>query len=76
MANPRRKQLFDYDEVLNSQREKVYADRRQALIAESLESQMIGYAERTMDDIVEANIDPTLPRDQWPMGPLVEKLIQ
>ncbi|GAQ80204.1 preprotein translocase SecA [Klebsormidium nitens] len=71
-----RKQLFEYDEVLNSQREKVYADRRQALVAESLEGQMIGYAERTMDDILEANIDPTLPRDQWPMEPLVGKLIQ
>lgn len=62
--------------MLNSQREKVYADRRQALVAESLEGQMIGYAERTMDDILEANIDPAQPRDQWPMEPLVGKLIQ
>ena len=76
MSSSCRKQLFEYDEVLNSQREKVYADRRQALVAESLEAQMIGYAEKTMDDILEANIDASLPRDQWPMEPLVGKLIQ
>lgn len=48
-----RKQLYDYDEVLNSQRERVYAERRRALEATDLQAQMIEYAELTMDDILE-----------------------
>ena len=47
-----RKKLYEFDEVLNSQRERVYAERRRALEASNLQSQMIEYAELTMDDIV------------------------
>ena len=48
-----RKQLYEFDEVLNSQRERVYTERRRALEATDLQSQMIEYAELTMDDIVQ-----------------------
>ena len=48
-----RKQLFDYDEVLNTQRNKVYATRRQALRAQDLGRQMREFATRTADDILE-----------------------
>lgn len=48
-----RKQLFEYDEVLNSQRDRVYAERRRALQSDNLESLIIEYAELTMDDILE-----------------------
>ncbi|XP_044975930.1 protein translocase subunit SECA1, chloroplastic isoform X3 [Hordeum vulgare subsp. vulgare] len=48
-----RKQLFEYDEVLNSQRDRVYAERRRALTSGSLESLIVEYAELTMDDILE-----------------------
>eukprot|EP00951_Prasinocladus_malaysianus_P018503 scaffold147891_cov35-Prasinocladus_malaysianus.AAC.1 len=44
-------------EVLNTQRNKVYANRRRALISESLESVMIEYAEKTVDDILEVYCD-------------------
>lgn len=71
-----RKQLYDYDEVLNSQRERVYAERRRALEATDLQAQMIEYAELTMDDILEANIDPALPKEEWNLVALVEKLQQ
>ena len=56
-----RKQLFDYDAVLNSQREKLYFERRRALSAkpEDLQQQMLEYAEHTVDDIVAANLDPS-----------------
>jgi preprotein translocase subunit SecA len=50
-----RKQLFEYDEVLNSQRDRVYAERRRALVSDSLESLIVEYAELTMDDILEVN---------------------
>lgn len=53
-----RKQLFEYDEVLNSQRDRVYTERRRALEAKNLEAQMLEYAELTMDDILEVPAGP------------------
>lgn len=71
-----RKQLYDYDEVLNSQRERIYAERRRALEASDLQSQMLEYTELTMDDILEANIDPTSPAETWNLQGLVAKVQQ
>ena len=48
-----RRQLFEYDQVLNTQRGKVYRERRRALESNDLQSQMLEYAERTIDDILE-----------------------
>lgn len=48
-----RKQLFEFDEVLNSQRDRVYTERRRALESDNLQSLIIEYAELTMDDILE-----------------------
>lgn len=48
-----RKQLFEYDQVLNTQRDKVYAERRRALEASDLTPLMVEYAEKTIDDILE-----------------------
>lgn len=50
-----RKQLFEYDEVLNSQRDRVYTERRRALQSVNLQSLLIEYAELTIDDILEVS---------------------
>ncbi|KAH7444161.1 hypothetical protein KP509_02G067600 [Ceratopteris richardii] len=71
-----RKQLYEYDEVLNSQRERVYTERRRALEAVDLQAQMIEYAELTMDDILEANVDPAIPKEEWNYEGLVAKIQQ
>ncbi|GFP93636.1 protein translocase subunit seca1 chloroplastic [Phtheirospermum japonicum] len=71
-----RKQLFEYDEVLNSQRDRVYTERRRALESDDLQSLLIEYAELTMDDILEANIGPDAPRESWEFEKLTEKLKQ
>lgn len=70
-----RKQLFEYDQVLNTQRDRVYADRRAALEAEDLTPLMLEYAERTVDDILEANIG-TKPVEEWNLEALVAKMKQ
>jgi hypothetical protein len=36
-----RKQLYDYDNVLNQQREKLYSERKRAMMAENLEGLMV-----------------------------------
>ncbi|XP_074571101.1 protein translocase subunit SECA1, chloroplastic isoform X2 [Curcuma longa] len=71
-----RKQLFEYDEVLNSQRDRVYAERRRALVSDTLQSLIVEYAELTMDDILEANIPPETPKDNWDLEQLIAKVQQ
>ena len=71
-----RKQLFEYDQVLNTQRDRVYADRRIALEADDLTPLMMEYAERTVDDILEANIPPATPPEEWPLDALAAKMCQ
>ncbi|CAI9300378.1 unnamed protein product [Lactuca saligna] len=71
-----RKQLFEYDEVLNSQRDRVYTERRRALQSEDLQSLLIEYSELTMDDILEANIGSDAPKENWDFEKLIAKLQQ
>ncbi|KAJ6343839.1 hypothetical protein OIU76_005562 [Salix suchowensis] len=71
-----RKQLFEYDEVLNSQRDRVYTERRRALESDNLQSLIIEYAELTMDDILEANIGSDAPVESWDLEKLIAKVQQ
>jgi len=68
-----RKQVFEYDEVMNNQRRAIYAERRRVLEGQDLKEQVIKYGEQTMDDIVEAYINPDLPSEEWNLDTLVEK---
>lgn len=69
-----RKQVFEYDEVMNNQRKAVYTERRRVLEGRELKQQVIGYGERTIDDIVEAYVNPDLPPEEWDLTRLVEKV--
>ena len=69
-----RKQVFEYDEVMNNQRRAIYAERRRVLEGQDLKELVITYAERTMDDIVEAYINPELPSEEWKLPEMVEKV--
>jgi len=69
-----RKQVFEYDEVMNNQRRAIYAERRRVLEGRDLKEQVIGYAERTMDDIVDAYVNPELPPEEWKLADLVAKV--
>ncbi|HEY9653794.1 MAG TPA: preprotein translocase subunit SecA [Coleofasciculaceae cyanobacterium] len=69
-----RKQVFEYDEVMNNQRRAIYAERRRVLEGQDLKEQVIQYAERTMDDIVEAYVNPDLPQEEWKLDSLVSKV--
>jgi preprotein translocase subunit SecA len=69
-----RKQVFEYDEVMNNQRRAIYAERRRVLEGQDLKEQVIKYAERTMDDIVDAYINPELPAEEWELDKMVSKV--
>ena len=69
-----RKQVFEYDEVMNNQRRAVYSERRRVLDGRALKKQVIGYGERTMGEIVEAYVNPDLPPEEWDLAQLVSKV--
>ncbi|MCP9821903.1 preprotein translocase subunit SecA [Cyanobium sp. L1E-Cus] len=68
-----RKQVFEYDEVMNNQRKAVYTERRRVLEGRELKAQVIGYGERTIEDIVDAYVNPELPPEEWDLSRLVDK---
>ncbi len=69
-----RKQVFEYDEVMNNQRKAVYGERIRVLKGIDLKKQVIGYGERTMREIVEAYVNPDLPPEEWNIDQLISKV--
>jgi len=69
-----RKQVFEYDEVMNNQRRAIYAERRRVLEGQDLKEQVIKYAEKTMDEIVDFYVNPDLPLEDWNLDTLVNKV--
>jgi preprotein translocase subunit SecA len=69
-----RKQVFEYDEVMNNQRKAVYRIRRRVLEGSELKLQVIEFGERTIDDIVEAYVNPELPPEEWDLIRLADKV--
>ena len=47
-----RKQLFEYDQALNAQRNGVYSERRQIFKEESLRNWVLEYAEKSLEDVL------------------------
>ncbi len=71
-----RRQLWEFDQVLNTQRDRLYAERRRALLAPSLDSLFEEYAQRTVDDILEANVDAAALPETWNLEALAAKVGQ
>lgn len=69
-----RKQIFEYDEVMNNQRKAVYSERRRVIDGRELKNQVIGYGQRTMEEIVEAYVNEDLPPEEWDLKKLLSKV--
>ena len=69
-----RKQVFEYDEVMNNQRKAVYSERLRVLKGVDLKKQVIGYGEITMEEIVDAYVNQDLPPEEWDLEQLVSKV--
>mmetsp|Transcript_51040 Transcript_51040/g.119405 ORF Transcript_51040/g.119405 Transcript_51040/m.119405 type:complete len:1081 (-) Transcript_51040:131-3373(-) len=67
-----RKNVFEYDEVMDTQRKIVYELRRKALLDsdEVISSTMREFMDRVMEDFVEGNLDVKTPVETWPLGQL------
>ncbi|NCO75726.1 MAG: preprotein translocase subunit SecA [Cyanobacteria bacterium] len=68
-----RKSVFEYDEVMNNQRRAIYAERRRVLEGRELKEQVLQYATKTTDEIIDAYVNPELPPDEWNLEGLVNK---
>ena len=69
-----RKQIFEYDEVMNNQRKAVYSERRRVLNGRELKLQVVGYGQKTMEEIVEAYVNEDLPPEEWDLNNLLSKV--
>ncbi len=63
-----RKQLFEYDQALNMQRNGVYAERKRIFEEKNLRNWLIEYAERSLDDLFISL------KDSSTIEPLINKL--
>ena len=70
-----RKQLIEYDDVMNQQREIIYEQRRQALEEEDLQPVILDMIEDTVDDLVANHTqEETLP-EEWDLRGLEEAFL-
>jgi len=60
-----RKHLLEYDDVMNKQREVIYARRRELLSGASLKDDVLDMCGQLAEDIVGAHADPEVDPKQW-----------
>ena len=67
-----RKYLFDYDDILNKQRNIVYYERRKLLESQSLRETILAYGEQVIKDIINLYKDPKFTKN----SSLIEELFK
>ena len=70
-----RKQLIEYDDVMNQQREIIYEQRRQALEDEDLQPVILDMIEDIVDDLVENHTQEETPPEEWDLQELQEAFL-
>ena len=70
-----RKQLIEYDDVMNQQREIIYEQRRQALEDEDLQPVILDMIEDIVDDLVENHTQEETPPEEWDLRGLQEAFL-
>ncbi len=70
-----RKQLIEYDDVMNQQREIIYEQRRQALEEEDLQPVILDMIEDLVTDLVEARIPEDSHPEEWDLQGLEDAFI-
>lgn len=67
-----RKQLIEYDDVMNQQREVIYRQRQEALSGESLKPVIIDMIEEQAENISARFVDNKLPAEEWDLKSINE----
>ena len=70
-----RKNLLDYDQVMNEQREVIYKERRRVLDGENMRDVIFKMINDTVEEIVNRNISEDLEPAEWDMKALNQELL-
>ncbi|MBI6545265.1 MAG: preprotein translocase subunit SecA, partial [Cyanobacteria bacterium NC_groundwater_1444_Ag_S-0.65um_54_12] len=65
-----RKQVLEYDDVMNKQREIIYAERRKVLEGVDMRANVLEMVRRTTGNLVEQFVNPALHVDEWDIAGL------
>ncbi len=60
-----RKQLLEYDQVMNEQRELIYGERRKVLDGENMKDSILHMIDTFIEDTVTAVLNPHMEKEQW-----------
>ena len=71
-----RKQLLEYDDVMNQQREVIYRQRREALFGKDLKSSILEIIEEESEEIAGAFADERAPAEEWDFKGLNEAVFK
>jgi preprotein translocase subunit SecA len=67
-----RKNLLEYDDVMNQQRKVIYSQRREVLKGDNLKETIMGMTDEVVEAVVLDTIDPKIFPEEWNLGPLSE----
>lgn len=68
-----RKNLIEYDDVMNLQRKSVYSLRRKVLGDETMEDDVLDMVERVVASLCQQSCPPRSPSDEWDVETLVNR---
>ena len=71
-----RKQLLEYDDVMNKQREVIYRERRKVLEGKNLKNDIIGMIENTVDALVNLYTEEKIRPEEWDIKGLIKRVNQ
>ncbi len=70
-----RKNLLEYDQVMNEQREVIYEQRRRVLDGENMRDNILDMIDTNIESLVDTVITPELDREEWDIHELKRVLI-
>ena len=70
-----RKNLLEYDQVMNEQREIIYEERRRVLDGENMRDSIFHMINEYMENVVDEEISPDLDYDEWDLNALNRRII-
>lgn len=69
-----RKQVNQYDEVMNMQRRAIYAERRRALLSQNSRAQVLNYGYLAVNMSIESLANPDLDSSEWDLESMLKYL--
>lgn len=69
-----RKNLIEYDDVMNQQRKVIYSQRRDILKGENLTEAIEGMIEEVVEDAVLNNSDPKVAPEEWNITAIMDRI--